>query len=191
MQRNPHTRWLLFVTLAALLVAMQAPRSYGQEPPLDDALGQVGGRAAEALLPAAAATDQAIIAASGGPIVRLPLIISPLQLIAQTAGSINEATAEPINSTDTFSFGTKRIYLTVQLDGASGQTYRIEAMFPNGKLLKGGNKTVSTPLYRDAIYVCRTTSSCGSGEVELDRGTYLFRVYIGNLLYAERRAIVR
>lgn len=140
-----------------------------------------------ALAQADAASPAAVPAAqpqAGTPQAFLPLL-NAAPRVTITFATSRDAAENLVNPTTSFSYGLKTLYSDALIEGAKGQQYRSQ-WFVNGEDI-GLNNTGSLPFQATVV-----ESDIGfTDNSNLDRGTYVRRIYVGGVLYAEATATIR
>lgn len=158
--------------------------------PLGTSYGQDEGRwqADSSLAQADAASPAAVPVAqpqAGTPRAFLPLL-NAAPRVTITFATSRDAAENLVNPTTSFSYGLKTLYSDALIEGAKGQQYRSQWIV-NGKDIAALDDTGSLPFQATVVGfdISFTDNS------NLDRGTYVRRIYVGGVLYAEATATIR
>ena len=122
---------------------------------------------------------------AGTPQAFLPLL-NAAPRVTITFATARDAAENLVNPTTSFSYGLKTLYSDALIEGAKGQQYRSQWTI-NGEDIAALDDTGSLPFQATVV-----ESDIGfSDNANLDRGTYVRRIYVGGVLYAEATATIR
>lgn len=172
----PFRRLLL---LPALLLLLTPVAGLAQPPaaPLEALIDERS--AAPAALPAAAPAAPSQLDQR----LALPLLHAGPAVSVVVGTDYDSATGEVAGVATSFPYGVDQLFVQTTVAGGDGLVLRQSFTFADGDVLSGVPRTVvgNAPFVRTSRYCITTASTCQSGRLLLERGTYIAQVYLNDL----------
>lgn len=173
----PLRRLLLLPALLLLL----APVAGLAQPPVAPAESPVDERAAQPPVAPAAPAPPALSQLDQR--LALPLLQAGPSVSVVVGTGYDSTTGEVTGAATSFAYGVEQLFVQTTVAGGDGLVLRQSFTFADGETLGGSPRTVigDAPFVRTSSYCITTASTCQSGRLLLERGTYTAQVYLNEL----------